>query len=471
MAIRDIFNRTNTNPLATTNLDQETLYERLQTYYDNNDLYYSIQKHKYEQGEWFENIKPFKTPVNRSVEFYTSRLCQNEVTISTVSEKVSEAVKQVLKWSNFSSQKRMMVRGMSLFGDLFIKVVSTKDKVYSENIEPKYVTDFKTDYRGYIQEIRIDIPMTDEDGRAYNYTEFWNKEYFSSWNHNYGKNAELEQLGEPAQFLFLNQLGIDFIPIVWIPFKQVSGKKRGESCVGHALLKIDEVNRITTRLHQLLWRYNKPTFAVSANATDKNGRPLPAPVVKGKTPSTEANADLLTNEVVYLPGMSSLESLIPNINYDSALAVITAMENELEKDLPELRYNSLNDTDLSGKALRIVLGASVDRAEEAKNNFVSGIVRMIEMSLTIGTWMGIFRGIGTYENGDFEIGMDFGEIFPIGEEERAELLKTLTESGLPLGSAMKLAGYEEEVIEEAVTEKETSDNKALSSFVNNFNEQ
>ena len=221
----------------------------------------------------------------------------------------------------------------------------------------------------------------------------------------------------------------------------------------------------------MLYRYNKPTFVVTANAVDKNNRPLPAPVIKGKVSSEENDLDILSKEIVYLPGMSNLESLIPAINYGDALSVIKSMEEELEKDLPELRFNSLSDSTASGKALRTILTSAIDRANECKSNFTDGIKRLNEMALSIGSYMGLFVGIGTYENGDFEHEISMGDIFPVDADERAATLKTLTESGVPLGVAMKMAGYEEEIVTEAVSEKSSQDEKALGSFVNSFNSQ
>jgi len=452
-----------------TALPVKSLYTRLQEYYDNNDLYEATQAYSHEQGKWVEAIKPLKTCVNRSVEFYVSRLCKDKVVVTAEDEAVEEAVEQFLKWSNFESKKRPYVRSMALLGDLFLKVVSNPSKVYAEMVDPSHVTSFSVDYRGYIQEIRIDIPMKDDHDQPYTYTETWNKEYFSSWNHHYTDSTPLEDLGTPSQFVYLAQMGIDFVPIVWIPFKQVNGKDRGESCVGHALAKIDEVNRITTRLHQILWRYNKPLWVVSANAVDKNNRPLPAPVVKGKSAGEERDLDLLAQELIYLPGMSSMSSLIPDIDYNAALAIVKAMEEELEKDLPELRYYSLNDTQNSGKALKILLAPSIDRAEEAKSNLIAGIKRLNEMALTVGKFMGLFPSIGTYEKGEYEHSLDFGDVFPQDNDDKAATLKTLAEAGVPLETAMKLAGFDESTIAEAVEAKRAQEERAMGSFLTEFN--
>lgn len=456
------------NPYSVADLPVKSLYAKLQKYYDG-DPYSDIQTSAYITGEWVEAMKSLRTCVHRSTEFYVSMLSKREVTISANNEATLQAIQQFLKWSNFETQKRPMIRSMALFGDLFLKVVSTKNKVYSEMIDPSYVTDFKVDYRGYVQEIRIDIPMKDENGNPYTYTEYWNKEYFSSWNHPYSDSVALDQLGTPNEFLFLPQMGVDFVPIVWIPFKRVSGKARGESCVSHALAKIDEANRITTRLHQMLWRYNKPIFVISANAVDKNNRPIPAPVIRGSTSSTERDVDSLEREVVYLPGVSTMESLIPNIDYNAALAIVKAMEDEISKDLPELHYYDMKETDASGKAMKLMLAPSIDRAEEAQSNFVAGLKRVNEIALTVGKFMGLFPGLGSYEQGDFEHTIDMGDPFPMDEGDKAALLKTLCEAGVPLSTAMKIVGYPEETINEAVEEKARASNNALSSFLTEFN--
>jgi hypothetical protein len=465
--LNNVFKR-NTQPYSVVDLPVKDLYDRLIEYYDN-DPYQSIQNKGYYTSQWIEAIKPLRTVVNRTTEFYVSRLCQDELVITAESPALEEAIKQFFKWSNIEAKKRPYVRNLALLGDLFLKVVSTKTRVYSEMIEPRHVTSFKVDHRGYVREIRIDVPMRDEKDQPYLYTEYWNKEYFSVWEHPYRDTTPLEELGEPKTFLFLSQLGIDFVPVVWIPFKQVSGKERGESCVAHALSKIDEANRITTRLHQLLWRFNKPTFVVSANAVDKNNRPLPAPVVKGKPSTDDKELDLLANEVLYMPGMSSLSSLIPDIDYNSALAVVKAMEEELEKDLPETRYFSLKDSDLSGKAIQLLLSPAIDRANEARQNLETGLVRLSEMALTIGKYLGLFSNIGTYENGDFEHSLSLGEVFTTSLDDMAQTLKTLTEAGVPLEVAMKLTGFTEEDTQAAVESKLGQEERAMGRFLSEFN--
>jgi hypothetical protein len=59
-------------------------------------------------------------------------------------------------------------------------------------------------------------------------------------------------------------------------------------------------------------------------------------------------------------------------------------------------------------------------------------------------------GIGSYDAGDFDHTINARPVFPMDDTDRAALLQIYTAAGLPLGSAMKLAGYPQDVIDEAV---------------------
>lgn len=456
----------------TIELTPKELYQKLETYYNNNP-YEQIETSSHYSSQWLESMKPIRTVVNRSVEFYVSKLLPGEdVQISAKNQSVKESIEQFYKWSNFGSQKQLAVRQLSLFGDLFLKVVGGRDKVYSEIIKPEFVTDFKTDNRGFLTEIRIDIPTLDEDNHPVTYTEYWNKTdgYYSIWYHRMG-DANLDQLGDPESFGYLSEMGIDFIPIVHIKFRD-TGDLRGKACVTHALNKIDEANREATRLAEMLFKYNKPLWAVSANQVDKDGRPIPAPLIKKDT--NAADLEVKDNSIIYLPGMSTLTSLIPNINYDSALNILNAMVAELREDLPELNYYALKDaSNLSGKAIKLLLAGALDKANEARSNFLQGLIRLDEMALTIGRWFGLFPvTIGSYQNGDFEHSILAPDFVTKESDETATTLKLFIESGLPLPSAMRLVGFSEEEVVTAMKEKaeiQSQNDSALAQSLMKFN--
>ena len=251
-------------------------------------------------------------------------------------------------------------------------------------------------------------------------------------------------------------MGIDFVPIVHTKFKD-NGVPRGQGCVYHALDKIYEANRVATRLHDLLFAFGEPVFVASANATDNQGRPLPAPRVEAVATSAPSGITGVVGELIgrmiKLPGLTTLNSLIPNIDYADALSILNAQMEEIEKDLPELRWYSLSPTEQaasSGTALRTLLGAAVDRANEARNNFLSSLSRAFEMALTIGIYNGIFpASLGTFDSGDFDHELHVDSAWGESVDEKAATMAALTGAGVPAKSAMKLAGFTDQQIADA----------------------
>lgn len=427
--------------------------EMMDYYYDNNSLYEAVRLSKYYLGMWNENIRPLRTPVNRSVEFYVSKVAVGDPIISVASKNkaLEDAISNVMEWSNFQIVKPVQIRSMSKYGDLFRKVVSENGKVWHEEIETEHVADFKEDVRGFLTEIRIDTPIVD-NGLSKTRTEFWtvneNLPYMAVWEHSRSEGTPLSQLGDPILYVPLSVYGIDFIPFTRTPFRNL-GEEWGANCVQHALLKVDEANRQATRLHQMLFRYGKPTWAVSANQVSPDGTPMSAPKLKQGTNANKTDGEIRDDSILYLPGNSTIESLVPNINYEAALNILLSQEKELEKDLPELLYYSIPErSDLSGKALRTLLGAAVDRASQAQNNFVEGTVRLNQMAITIGQFQGIFPStLGSFDSGDLNHSIRFQDPFPVDPGEKATTLQAFVTAGMPLIVAMKFAGFSEEEID------------------------
>lgn len=480
--ISRLFGRTTTTqPSYLSNATDDVFqrYAKVESLYKNNGAYDNIQRTAYSSGQWLEAIKPLRSAVNRSVEFYVTQILAG-AKIASDKPAVLDSINRFNKWSNFDAKQRTFSRSLALYGDLFIKVITDDQykKVYQEEIKAKNVSSFETDTRGFLTEIRIDIEL----GDGVTYTEYWTNKtnedgYVSIWEHPFGKDADLERLGTPKEFIYLSEMGIDFIPIVYVKF--IDFDDRGQGCVSHALDKIDESNRIATRLHQLLFRFNKPTVAVMANSVDAQGRPLPAPTLTGKNTSNGAkktdDTEMGDDSIVYLPGMSKMEHLIPNLNYGDALAILKDMMNEIELDLPELKSYSLDVNQLSTKSIQLVLGAAISRAKNARANIIQGLVRVNQMALTIGKFYGIFpANIGDYANGDFEHEIVCDEIYGNDASDKAELLKAFVDAGLPLSFAMKQAGYSQEEIDEAIQEKnneQVKTNENLAQSLLAFNRQ
>jgi hypothetical protein len=443
------------------------LYDHLEAYYLTNGLYdvlnvamKRIVQIRADGTQVIEDLKPLRNPANRVVEFYAAKLwggtLPEALPIETKNTQLIDPIKKVWQWSNWNVEKQTAARWFAMFGDMFIKVSTDTEiegdeatRVFLQNIKPRYVTDFDTDERGYITWIRMDVPQIRRDkmGKPEGFvrTEVW--DYASGmrmWEHDRNLHTRLDQLGQPKTTMGLDAFGIDFIPIVWQPFRTV-GDQRGIGCYTLVLDKIDEVNRQATRLAQILFRYNKPMWATVRTGNDPQGRPLPPVRLGADNTITNDNSD---DTIVNLPGASDIKSLIPPINYDSALAVLAAQMTELEKDLPELAYYNLRgQNDLSGRAIRMLLGDAIDRALEARANGETGLIKAHQMALTIGQGLGLFSDLGSYEEGSLDFTFRERSIIEIPQQEKATTTREYGQAGVPPIAALRMVGATDEQIE------------------------
>jgi hypothetical protein len=444
------------------------MYMMLEMYYNNNGLYDAIQQELYAQAIWTPGMKGLRNPAHRIVEFYPSKIwpgtLPDALPILTDNPEIVEPIQQGWTWSNFGAKKQLAARWFSMFGDWFVKVPTHSDsngvvdRVYQQQIKPEYVTDFDEDERGFINYIRIDIPMSerDEAGQTvvYTHTEVWDKAAgtYRTWKNEQGASASVDQLGTPAVSREIAEFGIDFVPFVHAMFQDV-GDKRGVGAFVHSLDKIDEVNRQATRLHQLIFRYNKATLVASANDKDAQGRPLPAPKI-GDSAGKLALGD---DDILLMPGMSKLDSMVPPINYEAHLKAIDAQLGELETDQPELLYYRLKEIgsgDISGRALRTLLSAANDKVLEARGNMETALIRADQMMLTIGVNAGLFpANIGKYENGDFDHRFANRDVFPLSDIDVAEVVKADVDAGIPLVTSLRKRGWSEADIKEMEKDK------------------
>ncbi len=433
------------------NLSRVEQIEKMDLYYSNNDAYEAARLLAYWNGTWNEDIRPIRTPVHRSVEFFVNKIAIGDPMVSAKNQALTDAVGQILDWSNFQIQKPMQIRNMAKYGGSFRKAISQEKKVRFQSIETKEVTSVKHDGMGNVVEIRIDTQVV-ENGRDMTRTEFWTVldtlPYMAVWLHTNQTEVPIDRLGDPVEFAPLSAFGIDFVPFVHDRFVADGGW--GMNCVEHALLKVDEVNRQATRLHQILYRFNKPLWAVGANQVASDGSPIAPPKMKQGTNTDKTDIDVRDNTILYLPGLATIESLIPQIDYKAALEILQSQEKELEKDLPELLYYSVPErAEMSGKALRTLLGGAIDRAIQAQANFVESTVRLNQMCVTLGQFHGIFPAeLGSFDDGSTNHSIRFQEQFPLDGSEKASTLASLVgamgQENLKL--AMSLAGFSEEEI-------------------------
>lgn len=433
------------------------LYRVLRAYYYSNALYDVLRDVLRRQGVWGEALKPLKNPTYRVVEFHAGHLwpgtLPEALPIESDNLNLADPIQQIWKWSNWSGGKQVAARHLALYGDSFIKVAQTPDRgrVFFQNIEPEHVTDFDADERNNLTYVRFDVPMlrrlSDGKTQSYLHTETWDMAtgLYRVYEHDQEAQTSIEELPAPTTEIDIEAMGIDFIPITHAKFSDI-GEDRGMGAVMPALDKIDEANRQATRLAQLLFRNNNVVWALKANSIDASGRPLPPPQIKDSDGTTDDDGTLHLGDdkLLKLPGMSELQSLVPNINYEAALHVLIDHMKELEQDLPELvAYRISEGGNVSGRAVRLMLAPAIARLEEARGNGEAAFIKADQMALTMGQNAGLWE-VGDYDAGDLEHCFEKRDVLPADELERSQAqsfdgaaLVSMVNAGIPIEMAVQ----------------------------------
>lgn len=431
-------------------------YDILRSYYYNNSLYDALRTQHSALAIPDIALKSLRNPIPLVVEFYADLLwpgvLPGALPIETNNERILDPIDQLWRWSNWNVEKQALARTFPLLGDMFLKIATRLDRlgeqrVYMQSIDPGDVTTFEADERGYLTYVRIDVAKTAQ----ITHTEVWDKQaqIYRRWEHQQGVNAPLERLPNPVETLPFVTWGIDFIPLVWQPFR-ATGAERGMAAFVTAIDEIDEANRQATRLAQMLFRHGKPLWAATTSGTDSTGRPIPPPQVGGLR--QQMSDDPKTDDIISLNG--ELTALVPNIPYGDALAILNAQLDSVRLKLPEITYAEIiQKGEMSNVALQTMLKPAISRLLEARANAEAGLIRAQQMALTIGRNLGVWEGIGSYETGELNHTFAARPVIEPSPEERATTLQTLTAAGVPLLTAAKMAGYSEREITEIDRER------------------
>jgi hypothetical protein len=408
--------------------DYRALYDLMLDYYLNVGLYSDVARALFEVGVWTPGMLELRNPASAVVDFYVAHVWAGdlnealELDQSQMADvKVEAAVKTIFRWSNWGQRKALAVRWDGIFGDTFLKVGETDDSVYLQLIDPRSVTDFAKDWRGNLTYIRLDDVLTDTStllARQVVRTEIWDKATgeMGIWVRPTFE-PERRKLGTPQESRSLASMGIDFVPFTHAMFRDI-GQARGLNAYLQQRSVIDEMNREVTRLHQMLFRYNKPLTVVNSGA-DQTGRPFPPMAIPNRDGTSQNGTVTMGDDDIWqLPGNPTVQQLVPNIDYASALAAIEADWKHTQRVMPELLYYDTTDMQGdSGRAVRFKLGPAVKRAEEVRGNLEDGLLRALKMALSIAKARGLLTDLGSFDAGDLEMAFAKREILPLSPEE------------------------------------------------------
>ena len=472
-------------------------YRVLEAYYHSTGVYDDLARMLADVDR--TSIRALRNPAHAVVEFYAATLfpgsdLDEAMPIVTENPRLPDAIRQIWGWSNMAANKQVLARWFPLYGDAFLKVSTRTDertgevrRVFQQPIKPEHVSEFEVDERGFFMYVRLDIPQVRRVGdefEPYTHTEVWDKEVnsFRVWEHGLGEDTPISQLGTPRREAPITSFGFDFIPLTHAKFQDV-GEDRGQSVLLNGIEALDEANRMATRLHQLLFRHNRPVWALEANAVDKEGAPLPPPLARPDGSDGDV-LELGDDQMIGLPGNAKLVPLIPDVRYEAMLKALDAhLERMAAYHFPELRYYEISDRDLSGRAIQFLLAGAVDRVREARGNLERAIVRANEMALTIAQIHNLpgFSATelgGTWESGAFAHSIAERGVLPVNEVDEAEIAYKRAQTqlikaqyGYPRVRLWREDGLDDEDIAEMLRDSEAESQSIADAMLRQFDRE
>lgn len=453
------------------------LYALLRLFYLNVGLYDELARTSAVVGRSAPHLKAIRNVVPPVVDFFGGKLLPDPLTIVTERPAIIAPLEQVWDWSNWGQNRRLFSRYVALFGEAYLKVIASQERqrVYFDVLSPEHVTEFETDERGYLVEIRIDIPRTERQPgglRRFTSTEAWSKadNLYRAWETDGDAAGRgLDDLGTPSSIAAITDFGIDFLPFTRAVFRDL-GEPRGIGAVQLALEAIVESDLAATNLHSMVYQDAEGAWVLKSVGVDASGRPLAPPVVGAA--SSDGRSGRQSDDSVQVGKRSfwrlganqELQSLVADIDYAGSLAILKDHDEHLRRLMPALAYVGVTEMtggDLSGRAIRFKLTPLVDQVAEVRPNAVAALVQADQIALTLAQVNGIpgFEGLGAFDDGAFDHEFEDSEIVPAGEYEEAQTLReqaqafsTFASANLPMSENLtRVLGMTDEEAEAVVT--------------------
>lgn len=456
-------------------LPPAALYSVLRLFDLSNGLYDDLARGNVVIGNATAQVKAIRNPVPAVCDAWAAKLWPEPLTPVSENTAILDPLALVWRWSNWRASRPKVARWTALYGEAWIKVQANQDagRVWFEYLEPALVTDYDEDARGYVQYVRLDIPVTEETDAGFQkktHTEVWSTETqtYTRWvTDGDASGRRIRDLGAPLEVDAYSEYGIDFTPFVRIPFAD-TGEKRAIGAVQRALESISEADLSSTNLHATVYQDLEGAWVVESNGVDATGRPLPPLRVAAAAPTFDAagrqtsdgagrqadgSVSVGKRSFWALPGGYTMKSIVPAIDLDGALSILQDHDTVLERLMPALSYTRIMEmggSDLSGRALRFKLTPFIDQVLGVRATALEKLEQADAMALTMGKAVGIreFMGLGNYDAGEFAHTFERVDVIPLSdlEESEAEAQKaqgfsTWSAAGLPMAEALIRAGY------------------------------
>jgi hypothetical protein len=319
------------------------------------------------------------------------------------------AILAMWQWSNMETEKAMIARWAANLGDVLLMVVADpgRRKVWIEVHHPGELTEVDFDSRGNIVYARYTTQREDprdvswalrtnasSKSRSYKYEAIYTKAEFLTLKD--GKPFSYDGRGARLP----NPWG--FVPLV-LTQHIASGGPWGLNAYHQSLGPINEVNLDASVVGQLIGQYLAPQWAIFG--------------AKNQQKIRRDGGAWIFDEA------TDAKALVAQLQIDQAYTHITGILDFMKERHPELQVAKIREMNaVSGVAIRALLSDLITILEDAQSNYDSGIIRALQMGMTMGASMNLtlFTDLGTYEEGALAFTFDRPEILPVSELERLQ---------------------------------------------------
>lgn len=443
-------------------------YEILWAYYGN-DIYRNIHNwattYKTVYG-LYRYIRNIYNPAYRLGEFYRSHIWGGQLdpnagiigAIPIIAEDdndpLREAISQIWLWSNWAVNKDVVPLWGSVMGDVFIKVRDDTNRVYFDIVHPGSISEVVKDVRGNIRGYTIEELRPDpETGRAVTYREEAFRENQDIIFKTYLNNALHAWNGIAAEW----SEPYGFVPMVHVLHNNV-GLDWGWSELHPARSKIHELDDLASMLSDQIRKTINAKWLFTGIKKDSSGN-----VDISGVDATAARPDPGREETaaLYTPNPDAkAQALVAQLDIEGAIAHISEILKELERDYTELRFDNLRASGtVSGVALRVARQPAETKVIQRRASYDDALVRAQQMAVSIAGFRGLNPfNLDSYDQGQLDHMIGPRPVFALDKIEELEADKLFWENaqiardaGAALKGFLEDEGWSEERIAAVVS--------------------
>lgn len=409
-----------------------TVYRDIETYSLTLKTQYSLYKHI--QGIYNPSYRLVKTIADKTVggQIDWEGLQTGPIQVAQADDALIEALLQVMQWSKWGQNKGLYARNAAKLGDspLWIADDASHQKVRLEVMHPAKIKDAQFDAVGNVTSAVIEYerewldPESDKI-KDVTYRMEVDKERFATFK----DDKPFGWQEDDPQSAWDNDYG--FVPLVIAGFEDV-GLQWAANAFHADIVKIHAINDAASLLNDSIRKVINPWWYLA-------GVPAPTTPLKAAgnladgTPTSDHSAQRDNINTLHGPEDSQPYPMVLPIDITAAAGNVKDMLAELERDMPELTMQSIREVggDLSGRAIRNLYADAIGRLNEAAGNLNDGLIRALQMAVSIGGLRGYdgFDGfdLGSYDMGDLDFYIREPELFEdkLTPNERITVLKEL----------------------------------------------